>query len=155
MKGLQAHKADILGKAPATLVSTAIPPRVVRILPRGNWLDDTGEIVSPGVPASIAPLATDHKPATRLDLAHWMTAKENPVVARVFVNRLWMLFFGQGLVTSLDDFGTQGAWPTHPELLDWLAVEFRESGWDVKHMIRLMLQAQPINRLLSPLPTCV
>src|SRR5260221_585669 len=72
----------------------------------------------------------------------WNTAKENPVVARVFVNRLWKLFYGQGLVTSLDDFGSQGSWPTHPELLDWLAVEFRESGWDVKHMIRLMLESR-------------
>ena len=74
----------------------------------------------------------------RLDLARWMAAKENPVVARVFVNRLWKLFYGQGLVTSLEDFGSQGAWPTHLELLDWLTREFIESGWDVKHLIKLM-----------------
>ncbi len=142
LNGLQTRKDEILRLAPSTLVASAMAHRVVRILPRGNWLDDTGEIVTPGVPSSIAPLATEHKPATRLDLARWMTAKDNPVVARVFVNRLWKLFFGQGLVTSLDDFGSQGAWPTHPELLDWLAVEFRESGWDVKHLIRLILESR-------------
>ncbi len=165
LKGLQTRKDELLQQVPTTLVASAMKPRVVRILPRGNWLDDSGEIVTPGVPASIAPLPATHAPATRLDLAHWMVAKENPVVARVFVNRLWKLCFGQGLVGTLDDFGSQGAWPTHPELLDWLAVEFRESGWDVKHMMRLMLasrayqqtsvataglrQKDPYNRLLG------
>jgi hypothetical protein len=106
---------------------------------RGNWLDDSGEIVQPGTPASLPPLTFEGKRASRLDLAKWLTAKENPLTARVFVNRLWRLFYGQGLVTTLDDFGAQGTHPSHPELLDWLAVEFRESGWDVKHLIRLMV----------------
>jgi hypothetical protein len=165
LKGLQTRKAGLLQQVPTTLVASAMKPRVVRVLPRGNWLDDSGEIVTPGVPASIAPLATTRTPATRLDLAHWLVGKDNPVVARVFVNRLWKLCFGQGLVSTLDDFGSQGARPTHPELLDWLAVEFRESGWDVKHMLRLMLtsrayqqtsvataelrQKDPYNRLLG------
>jgi hypothetical protein len=127
---------------PTTLVSTSGPPRTVRLLPRGNWLDDSGEIVEPGTPAVLPPLPVKGRRATRLDLARWLTAPENPLTARVFVNRLWMLSFGQGLVKTADDLGSQGAWPSHPELLDWLAVEFRESGWDVRHMIRLMVASR-------------
>jgi hypothetical protein len=78
---------------------------------------------------------------TRLDLANWLTSPENPLTARVFVNRLWKQFFGTGLSSKLDDLGAQGEWPTHPELLDWLAVEFRESGWNVKHMVKLMVMS--------------
>ena len=79
---------------------------------------------------------------TRLDLANWLTDRENPLVARTFVNRLWMLMFGHGLARNVDDLGSQGEPPTHPELLDWLAVEFIDSGWDVKHMIRLMVTSE-------------
>jgi hypothetical protein len=111
----------------------------MRILPRGNWLDDSGEVVRPNTPTAFAPLGVTDRPATRLDLARWLVADDNPLTARVFVNRLWMLLFGQGLVKTLDDFGSQGAWPSHPELLDWLAIEFRESGWNIKHVLRLMV----------------
>jgi hypothetical protein len=160
------QKKTALEKAvPATLVSIAVPPRVMRVLPRGNWLDDSGETVTPAVPSALTPVATPDRRATRIDLAEWMVAPGNPLVARVFVNRLWKLMFGQGIVKTLDDFGSQGAWPTHPELLDWLAVEFQDSGWDVKHMVKLMVlsrtyrqssavseqlrQRDPYNRLLA------
>jgi hypothetical protein len=123
------------------LVSVAGPPRVVRILPRGNWLDSSGEVVSPAVPKFLGHLQTTGPRATRLDLAHWLVARENPLTARVFTNRLWKLFFGRGLSRSLEDFGSQGEWPTHPELLDWLAVEFMDSGWDVKHMVKLLVMS--------------
>jgi len=136
---LQNQKNKIQKTIPSTLISMAGPPRTMRILRRGNWLDESGEIVTPDVPSSLPPLAEKKARPNRLDLARWLTAPENPLTARVFINRLWIMAFGQGIVRSPDDFGSQGAWPTHPELLDWLAVEFRESGWDVKHMIRLMV----------------
>jgi hypothetical protein len=142
LAGLGRQKAALVKSIPTTLISMAGPPRVMRVLPRGNWLDDSGAIVTPGVPASLPPLAVKDRRATRLDLAQWLVASEHPMVARVFVNRLWKLAFGQGLVKTLEDFGSQGAWPSHPELLDWLAVEFRESGWDVKHMIKLLVMSR-------------
>src|SRR5262249_13171632 len=77
--------------------------------------------------------------ATRLDLAKWMVAPGHPLTARVFVNRLWKLFFGQGIVGTLDDFGSQGAWPTHPELLDWLPGAVAEAGWGVRRLVKLMV----------------
>jgi hypothetical protein len=136
---LEKERQAKVGNTATSLVSTSVQPRMIRVLPRGNWLDDSGEIVAPNVPASLPPLKFEGKRATRLDLANWMVAPDNPLVARVFVNRLWKLVFGQGIVRTLDDFGAQGTWPSHPELLDWLAVEFRESGWDIKHMLRLMV----------------
>ena len=111
----------------------------MRILPRGNWQDESGEIVEPGVPAFLPQPAVEGRRLTRLDLAQWLVARENPLTARVFVNRLWKMFFGTGLSKVLDDFGAQGETPVNPELLDWLASEFVESGWDVKHMVRLIV----------------
>jgi hypothetical protein len=123
---------------------------MVRVLPRGNWLDDSGEVVQPGTPASLNRLTFDGKRANRLDLARWLLAEDNPLTARVFVNRLWMLLHGEGIVRTMDDFGSQGAWPTHPELLDWLAVEFRRSGWDTRHMIRLMVTSNTYRQSSRP-----
>jgi len=122
------------------LISVHIPPRDIRILARGNWMDDSGQIVQPAVPHFLPQIATNGgaRP-TRLDLAHWLTSPENPLTARVYTNRLWKLFFGTGISKSLEDLGSQGELPTHPELLDWLACEFRDSGWDVKHVVRLLV----------------
>lgn len=136
---------------PKTLISVSVPPRTMRVLPRGNWLDDSGEVITPGVPVFLSTGESDRR-QTRLDLAHWLTASDNPLVARVFVNRLWKIVFGQGIVTSIDDFGTQGAMPSHPELLDWLAVEFIESGWNVKHLVKLMVMSSTY-RQSSAAPT--
>jgi hypothetical protein len=136
------RQRDALDKTiPKCLVAVSGTPRVVRILPRGNWLDSSGEVVSPAVPKFMGHLQSQAPRATRLDLAHWLVARDNPLPARVFTNRLWKLFFGHGLSRSLEDFGSQGEWPTHPELLDWLAVEFTDSGWDVKHMVKLMVMS--------------
>ncbi len=124
-----------------TLVTVSVKPRQMRVLPRGNWMDDSGEIVLPAVPGSLPQPGDTGTRLTRLDLADWLTDRRNPLVARTFVNRLWMLFFGNGIAPSVDDLGSQGAWPTHPQLLDWLAVEFIESGWNVKHIVRLIVKS--------------
>ena len=129
-----------------TMITVAMEPRPIRVLSRGDWMDDSGEIVGPGVPVLFKQITQpENSPATRetrLDLARWATSRDNPLVARVFVNRLWKLFHGRGLSRSLEDFGAQGEAPDHPELLDWLAVEFIESEWDVRHMIRLIVLSQ-------------
>jgi hypothetical protein len=127
-----------LSESSMTLITSSGSPRMVRILARGNWLDDSGEVVQPAVPAFLGKVGAEGQRATRLDLANWLVAKDNPLVARVFVNRLWKIMYGHGLARNMEDYGTQGYYPTHPELLDWLAVEFRDSGWDVRHMLKLM-----------------
>ncbi len=133
------------------LVSESLPnPRVVRILPRGNWLDESGEIVEPGVPAFLPQPKIEGRKLTRLDLAQWIVSPENPLTARVFVNRLWKLFFGMGLSKVLDDVGAQGEAPVNPELLDWLASEFMGSGWDVKHVVRLIVTSSTYRQTSTP-----
>jgi len=130
---------QLTDSAPKTLMTKVAAPRTTRILPRGNWQDDSGEEVQPAVPEFMLPLEVDGRRANRLDLADWMIDSNNPLTARVFVNRLWKILFGNGLAQPLDDIGSQGSRPIHPELLDWLAIEFMESGWDVKHMVKLLV----------------
>ncbi|MFP6666810.1 MAG: PSD1 and planctomycete cytochrome C domain-containing protein [Pirellulales bacterium] len=129
-----------------TLITVSGKPRAIRILPRGNWLDDSGPVVEPAIPTFLGSLDAVDGRATRLDLARWVVSRDNPLTARVFVNRLWKLLFGEGIARSLDDLGSQGEWPTHPELLDWLAVEFIESGWDVKNMVKLLVTTDAYQR---------
>jgi hypothetical protein len=112
------------------------PPKTY-IHMRGDW-QDHGPEVQPATPAFLPPLPPGEKP-TRLALARWLISRDNPLTARVTVNRFWQEIFGRGLVRTSEDFGTVGEKPSHPELLDWLAVEFMDSGWDMKHMIRLMV----------------
>ena len=117
------------------------PFRTVRILPRGDWMNDKGEVVLPATPAFLpsASQASEGARLSRLDLAKWLVDRRNPLTARVFVNRLWKQFYGTGIVKTLEDLGTQGEVPQHQPLLDWLAVEFMDSGWDVKHLVKLMV----------------
>ena len=124
------------------LVTKSTTPRMMRVLPRGNWLDDSGEEVKPAVPSFLNQIQTDKPRADRMDLANWLVDPANPLVARVFVNRLWKICFGQGLVRSMDDFGSQGNVPTHPELLDWLAIDFVANGWDVKRTLKLIVMSE-------------
>ena len=133
------------------------------VLYRGMY-DQPRERVLAGVPSVLPPMA-ESSPRNRLGLAHWLVNEDNPLTSRVTVNRYWQQVFGTGLVTTSEDFGAQGDTPTHPELLDWLAVEFRESGWDVKQFFRKLvtsatyrqsalvtpdkLDRDPENRMLS------
>ncbi len=109
-------------------------PRKTRIFKRGNY-ETPGDTVSPGLPKVLHSPAAD-LPANRLGLARWLVDPSNPLTARVTVNRIWAELFGAGLVRTPEDFGTQGERPTHPELLDWLAVEFVEQGWSIKRLLR-------------------
>lgn len=134
---LQTQKQQMEANIPTMLVSISKEPRTIRILPRGDWLNESGPVVDPAIPGFLGQLELGNRDrANRLDLANWLASKENPLTARTFVNRLWNLCFGEGLSKTLDDLGSQGAPPTHPDLMDWLAAEFMESGWDVKHVIR-------------------
>ncbi len=143
---LQAERDSIAKAKQRTMVSKASVPRVVRVLPRGNWLDESGPIVEPNVPeifnAPIEPSAGSR--ASRLDLANWLVDPDEAggFTARVMANRFWYLLFGNGIAGVLDDFGGQGEPPVHPELLDNLAVEFMENGWDVKHMMKLLVMSR-------------
>jgi mono/diheme cytochrome c family protein len=152
---IQKRVDELKQQTQRTMVTQSVEPRVIRVLARGNWMDETGEIVEPAIPAFLGRLETEGRRATRLDLAKWLVSPDQPQMARVFVNRLWYLFFGSGLCRSLDDTGAQGEWPTHPELLDWLAVEFMHplpapfsrdpqgsAAWDVKHIIRLIVTSR-------------
>lgn len=150
---IQKQLGELAGKRRKTMVSSAIAPREIRILPRGNWQDDSGEVVLPAIPEFLGALTPGQTRATRLDLARWLVDAEHGaglLTARVMVNRLWSLMFGRGLA-DLSDFGGQGSPPTHPELLDRLALEFVESGWDIKHMLRSLALTHAYR--LSSVPT--
>ncbi|MCA9083600.1 MAG: DUF1553 domain-containing protein [Planctomycetaceae bacterium] len=139
-KRLQNAVDDLEAAARLVMISVAKEPRVTRVLPRGNWLDETGPVVDPGVPGFLGSLHTKpNQRATRLDLANWLCDCEHGaglLTARVMVNRLWYLTMGRGLCASLEDFGGQGSAPEHPELLDHLALRFVQSGWSVKSILK-------------------
>ena len=137
----QAEKArnDFANSLPKCIVSVSGPKRTVRILPRGNWMDESGPTVKPAVPAFLPQPKAEGRELNRLDLAQWLVSRENPLTARTVMNRMWKQFFGTGLSKVLDDLGAQGESPVNQPLLDWLAVEFMDSGWDVKHMVRTIV----------------
>jgi mono/diheme cytochrome c family protein len=157
------ERTDLDNAIPATLVSNEGPPKPAFILKRGEY-DQHGDQVERNTPAFLPPLPAD-APRNRLGFARWLVAREHPLTARVAVNRFWQQLFGTGLVKTAEDFGSQGEPPSHPELLDWLAVQFMDDGWDVKKtMKRLVMSAayrqsakltkdrlakDPANRLLS------
>ncbi|MCA9034114.1 MAG: DUF1553 domain-containing protein [Planctomycetaceae bacterium] len=172
-KALTARQAELSSKVAElrkpyvnVMVMNDVPAmRETFVLNRGDYASPLKDRrVEPGVPAVLPPLPVD-APGNRLGLARWLVLPENPLTARVAVNRYWAMLFGEGIVRSLEDFGAQGEWPSHPDLLDWLAVDFVESGWNIKRMLKQLvmsstyrqsaavspekMSADPENRLLA------
>jgi Protein of unknown function (DUF1553) len=160
----RARRAQFLEGIPTVMVMEEMStPRETHVLVRGSY-DRPGDSVSPGVPAILA-FRPSNFPNNRLGLARWLVDSSNPLTARVTVNRFWQMYFGTGIVKTLDDFGFQGEAPSHPELLDWLATEFMRTGWNVKQIQKTIvtsatyrqtsktnreaLQRDPENRLLA------
>ncbi len=142
LESLESERESIKRSEQLTMVTRAIEPREIRVLPRGNWLDDSGPVVQPSIPGFLGSLNTNDRRATRLDLADWLVDASDGVgglTARVFVNRFWYLLLGRGISSSLADFGGQGEPPSHPELLDQLAIDFLEDGWSIKRMMRRLV----------------
>ena len=143
------QRSDLDRKPVTSMIMQDNPPNKMRmtyILDRGAYdSPKKDKVINPGVPKALPALPKD-APPNRLSLAQWLTNPDHPLTARVAVNRYWMILFGEGLVRSVGDFGAQGTAPTHPELIDWLAVDFIESGWDVKRMIKQMVTSKAYRR---------
>jgi hypothetical protein len=140
LRELELEKASLVASLPTVMVmKEREETRPTHVLHRGSF-DAPGEEVSLGTPAVLPPLSKKF-PRDRLGLARWLTDGSNPLTARVTVNRFWQMFFGRGLVATTENFGSQGAVPTHPDLLDWLAIEFIESGWSVKALLRTIVMS--------------
>ncbi len=149
MKKLEAERDAIKARSPLTHVQEEVMnvAPMANILMRGQY-DKVGDKVEAAAPAALHPLPKD-APKNRLGLAQWVIDPANPLTSRVVVNRFWQELFGQGIVWSSEDFGIMGSPPTHPELLDWLAVEFRESGWDVKAFFKLLVMSATYRQAAS------
>jgi hypothetical protein len=138
IKKLRDSENSLINRVPEIMAMGDLPaPRPTYVLKRGEY-DKRGETVEPATPDAILPLHPEW-PRNRLGLSQWLVDRQNPLTARVLVNRYWQLCFGRGLVTTPEDFGSQGALPTHPELLDWLAKHFMDSDWDLKALLKLMV----------------
>ena len=147
---LQSKRQELLQKVASTMVMAEGNPRETFILLRGQY-DRVGEKVTPGVPARLPKPASDG-PANRLGLANWLFQRQNPVTARVAANRIWRMHFGNGLVTTPEDFGSQGSPPSHPQLLDWLATYLIKSGWNTKALHRLIVTSATYRQVAATRP---
>ena len=165
LKDIRAEKQKLEATVPVAMVMKERPdPRPAHILVRGQY-DKPGQQVGRNTPGFLPPMQPEGKLATRRDLAEWFISPEHPLTARVAVNRFWQQLFGVGIVKTAEDFGAQGDWPSHPELLDYLAVSFMKSGWDIKALMKQIVlsetycqtskatatefKADPDNRLLA------
>ena len=147
------QRKEFYESLPKCLVSVSnANKRVVRILPRGNWMDESGEVMKPALPHYLPQPKIEDRDLTRLDLAQWLVARDNPLTARTVINRIWKQLFGAGLSKTLDDLGAQGEPPLNPVLLDWLACEFMDSGWDVKHMLRTIVTSATYKQASAATP---
>lgn len=153
---LQKAAAEVAGRITqaektftTSLVAQDLPqPRTTQVLTRGEYNLPAGDPLEPGVISVMSELPA-RAPRNRLGLAQWLTSRDHPLVGRVLVNRIWQRTFGEGLVRTPEDFGLQGQQPTHPRLLDWLAVELHDSGWDLKHMLRLLVTSKTFRQQSS------
>ncbi len=137
IRDLERKREQYFDAVPTVMVmQEATPKRKTFRLDRGAYDAPTEEVL-PGLPASLS--GTD--PSDRLGFARWLVSRDNPLTARVTVNRVWQMLWGAGIVETVEDFGSQGAWPTHPDLLDWLAVDFMESGWDLKALVKTIVMS--------------
>lgn len=154
--GVDKSIGEIKKRKRTMLVVDRVEPRMTRVLPRGNWLDDSGEEVLPAVPAFLpqgsvfAKREDAKKRASRLELAQWIMDRENPLTSRAFANRVWKIFFGYGISRNLEDLGGQGQPPTHPLLLDYLADRFMESGWNIKDFVRMLVISRAYRQTSTP-----
>ncbi|MFK7776964.1 MAG: DUF1553 domain-containing protein, partial [Gimesia sp.] len=141
---LKKERAAIDRSATKSMITVSIKPRDIRILPRGNWLDESGPLVQPAIPEFLGTLKNEQNRLSRLDLANWLTDESGYGLlnARVFANRFWYLFMGRGIAPVLDDFGGQGGPPHYPELLDQLALKFFKDQWNVKQMVKFIVMSQ-------------
>jgi len=153
---VEKEKADFEAAAPRCIVSVSDSnKRTVRLLPRGDWMNETGEVVKAALPGYLPKPTIEGRELTRLDLAQWLVSKENPLTARTVMNRLWKHFFGTGISKVLDDLGAQGEPPVNPALLDWLACEFMDSGWDIRHMVRTIVSSETYQQVSTATPELV
>ena len=134
------------------MTAKATQARTVRILPRGNWMDESGEIVKAALPHYLPQPKFEGRTPNRLDLAQWLVSRENPLTARVTMNRLWMQLFGTALSKNPGDLGAQGEPPPNQPLLDWLAVEFMDGKWDLKRMVRIIVNSRAYRRVSTATP---
>ncbi|MCC9603853.1 PSD1 and planctomycete cytochrome C domain-containing protein [Stieleria sp. JC731] len=150
IEGAKQSRQRLLDSVTQTVISKAGEPREIRVLPRGNWMDDSGDVVTPAIPAFLGDLQIEGRRANRLDLADWICDEENPLAARTMANRIWKLLFGRGICQSVDDLGGQGTYPSYPDLLDALSVSFVRSGWDTKQLIRSIVLSDAYQRSSTP-----
>ena len=149
---LKKERLDLEAQFVPTMITQAVPPREIRILARGNWMDTSGKVVHPHAPHFLKQIDTGGRRANRLDLAQWLVARDNPLTARVVMNRLWKRYYGIGLSKVLIDMGSRGEVPPNQPLLDWLAMEFMDHNWDMKYMIRLMVTSSAYRQSSLPRP---